>query len=77
MLIAQPPRLDDLDLRRIEHGFVAQQRDSVPSTQPGKLPESWESVGKRPLSADLLIDLRFGWIIAAHSKSNAIVIVRR
>ena len=76
VLIAEPPRLGDLDLRRIEHGFVAQQRDSVPSTQPGKLPENWESVGERPLNADLLIDLRFGWIIAAHSKSNAIVIVR-
>jgi phosphoribosylaminoimidazolecarboxamide formyltransferase/IMP cyclohydrolase len=76
VLVAVPPARDDLDLRRIEQGFLAQGRDVVAKTQPGKLPENWESVGERPLSSDLLIDLRFAWVVAAHAKSNAIVIVK-
>ncbi|MDJ0922987.1 MAG: bifunctional phosphoribosylaminoimidazolecarboxamide formyltransferase/IMP cyclohydrolase [Acidimicrobiia bacterium] len=76
VLTAPPPEGDDLDMRRVEHGFVAQQRDEVVKTKPGKLPEEWESVGERPLSTDLLIDLRFAWIVAAHTKSNAIVVAR-
>ena len=76
VLVAGPPGSDDLDLRRIERGFVAQGRDAVAKTHPGKLPESWELVGESPLSSDLLIDLRFAWIVAAHAKSNAIVIAK-
>ncbi|MDJ0498708.1 MAG: bifunctional phosphoribosylaminoimidazolecarboxamide formyltransferase/IMP cyclohydrolase [Acidimicrobiia bacterium] len=76
VLVAPAPRGDDLDMRRIENGFVAQRRDQVAKTQPGKLPDAWESVGQRPLSTDVLIDLRFAWIVAAHTKSNAIVIAK-
>lgn len=76
VLVAAPPANDDLDLRRLEHGFVAQQRDHLDLPLPGRMPDSWESAGDRPLSADLLIELRFAWTVAAHTKSNAIVIVR-
>ena len=76
VLVAPAPRSDDLDMRRIENGFVAQRRDQVVKTQPGKLPDTWEQVGEQPLSDDLLIDLRFAWIVAAHAKSNAIVIAK-
>lgn len=76
VLLAPPPRSDDLDMRRIENGFVAQRRDQVVRAQPGRLPDTWESVGERPLSTDVLIDLRFAWIVAAHTKSNAIVVVK-
>ncbi|MCP4308291.1 MAG: bifunctional phosphoribosylaminoimidazolecarboxamide formyltransferase/IMP cyclohydrolase [bacterium] len=76
VLVAKPPGNDDLDLRRLEHGFVAQDRDQLDLPLPGKLPADWESVGDRPLSADLLIELRFAWTVAAHAKSNAIVVVR-
>ena len=74
VLLAPAPHGDDLDMRRIESGFVAQRRDQVAKVQPGKLPDAWESVGERPMSTDLMIDLRFAWIVAAHTKSNAIVI---
>lgn len=76
VLVAPPPTGGDLDLRRIDRGFVAQRRDRLELSLPGSLPDHWESVGERPLSADLLIDLRFAWIVAAHTKSNAIVVAR-
>jgi phosphoribosylaminoimidazolecarboxamide formyltransferase/IMP cyclohydrolase len=76
VLVAPPPADRDLDLRRLEHGFVAQQRDRLELPLPGRLPDNWESVGDRPVSADLLIELRFAWIVAAHAKSNAIVVVK-
>jgi len=74
VLVAAPPTGSDLDLRRLENGFVVQHRDRLDLPLPGKMPGSWESVGDRPLSADLLIELRFAWTVAAHAKSNAIVV---
>lgn len=76
VLTARPPATGDLDLRRIEGGFVTQYRDRTDMPQPGTLPAGWESVGERPLSPDLLVDMRFAWIVAAHTKSNAIVVAR-
>lgn len=76
VLVAKPPANDDLDLRRLEHGFVAQHRDQLDPPRPGKMPDTWESVGDRPVSADLLVELRFAWTVAAHTKSNAIVVVK-
>ena len=76
VIVAKAPSSQDLDLRRLENGFVAQRRDKLDLPLPGKMPDNWESVGDRPLSADLLIELRFAWIVAAHTKSNAIVVVR-
>ena len=76
LLVAQAPAASDLDLRRIEHGFVAQARDVVGMPFPPQMPESWESVGERPVGADQLTDLVFAWTIVAHTKSNAIVVVK-
>ena len=76
VLTAPPPRSNDLDLRRIEDGFVAQDRDQVGLGTPGKMPDSWESVGEHPVSADTLLDLQFAWTVVAHTKSNAIVIAK-
>lgn len=76
VLVATPPTGGDLDLRRLDYGFVAQHRDRLELSKPGQLPADWESVGDRPLSADVLVDLRFAWIVAAHAKSNAIVVAR-
>jgi phosphoribosylaminoimidazolecarboxamide formyltransferase/IMP cyclohydrolase len=67
LLEAFPPGSGDLDLRRMERGFVAQERDEseladwkvMTSTQP--TPEQWE-------------DLRLAWTVAAHTKSNAVVL---
>ncbi len=76
VLTAAAPKSNDLDLRRIEDGFVAQRRDELGLPMPGKMPTGWESVGERPLSADLLLDLHFAWTVVAHTKSNAIVVVK-
>jgi phosphoribosylaminoimidazolecarboxamide formyltransferase/IMP cyclohydrolase len=76
VLVAEPPTGGDLDLRRIDHGFVAQHRDRIELPMPGQMPPEWESVGERPLSTDILVDLRFAWIVAAYTKSNAIVVAR-
>ena len=76
VLVAPAPANADLDLRRIEDGFVAQRRDTVGLPGSGKVPDGWESVGERPLSADLLDELRFAWTVVAHTKSNAIVVVK-
>ncbi len=76
VVVAPAPAGTDLDLRRIEDGFVAQLRDDVALPRPGNMPANWESVGERPVSDDLLTELRFAWIVAAHTKSNAIVVVK-
>jgi len=76
VLVAPPPGDGDLDLRRIEHGFVVQHRDQVGLPISGKMPGKWESVGERPLTADMLVDLQFAWAVVAHTKSNAIVIAK-
>jgi phosphoribosylaminoimidazolecarboxamide formyltransferase/IMP cyclohydrolase len=67
VLIAAPPSGDDLDLRRIEGGLLAQQRDVVSF-------EGWEVVSDREPSSEEMKALRFAWVVAAHAKSNAIVI---
>jgi len=76
VLVAPAPDGSDLDLRRIEHGFVAQRRDVVELPFPPRMPETWESVGERPVDADQLVDMLFAWTVVAHTKSNAIVVVK-
>jgi phosphoribosylaminoimidazolecarboxamide formyltransferase/IMP cyclohydrolase len=76
VLVASPPRNADLDLRRIEDGFVVQRRDHTGLPTPGRMPDEWESVGERPVNADMLLDLLFAWRVVAHTKSNAIVIAK-
>ncbi len=76
VLTAPVPRNNDLDLRRIEDGFVAQHRDEVGMPTPGRMPDNWESVGERPVNTDILLDLQFAWTVVAHTKSNAIVIAK-
>jgi len=76
VLVADPPGSADFDLRRIEDGLVAQKRDVVGMPVVGKMPDGWESVGERPMAADLLDELRFAWTVAAHTKSNSIVVVK-
>lgn len=74
VLEASPPRGRDLDLRRVEHGFVVQRRDEVAVSSKNKLPPGWESVGERQVDAEAMLDLVFAWTVAAHTKSNAIVV---
>jgi phosphoribosylaminoimidazolecarboxamide formyltransferase/IMP cyclohydrolase len=67
VLSAPLPSSSDLDHRRIEGGLLTQERDQVDFA-------GWETVSEReptPAESDAL---RFAWVIAAHTKSNAIVI---
>ena len=71
LLQAAAPAATDLDMRRLEDGFVVQPRDQVHSDDA-----AWSVVGTTALQEPRLVDLRLAWLVAAHTKSNAIVIVR-
>jgi phosphoribosylaminoimidazolecarboxamide formyltransferase/IMP cyclohydrolase len=70
VFIAPPVSDSDLDIRPIDGGFLIQKSDVVVAD-----PESWDSMGRTP-THDELSDLQLAWIIAAHAKSNAIVLVK-
>jgi len=78
LLEAPQPRANDLDMRRIEDGFLVQRRDRLDTSDdpPGTLPAGWEVQSGRAPSSSEVDDLRFAWTVAAHTKSNAIVIAR-
>ena len=69
LLEASPPRGGDLDIRRLEMGYLVQDRDRIGG-------EEWKQVSRRAPSEGEADDLRLAWLVAAHTKSNAIVIVR-
>jgi len=70
VIIALYPSGDDLDLRSIDGGFLVQKPDTVISDA-----SMWESKSREP-SRDEAVDLEIAWTIAAHAKSNAIVLVK-
>jgi phosphoribosylaminoimidazolecarboxamide formyltransferase/IMP cyclohydrolase len=67
VLIADVPSRDSRDLRRVDGGLLAQQRDAVDL-------EGWEVVSQREPTDAEMSALRFAWVVAAHTRSNAIVI---
>jgi len=67
VLTAPLPSADDLDYRRIEGGFLVQDRDQV---ELG----GWETVSEREATEAELGSLRFAWVVGAHTKSNGVVI---
>ena len=71
LLTASPPTEADADFRRIEGGFVIQNRDVVASA-----PSAWTTVSARVPTDEEMEQLEFAWKVAAHTKSNAIVIAR-
>ncbi len=70
VLVAPPVRDADLDVRRLEGGALLQERDTLGSF------DGWETASARPPSAAERRDLEFAWTVAAHTKSNAVVIAR-
>jgi phosphoribosylaminoimidazolecarboxamide formyltransferase/IMP cyclohydrolase len=58
-----------LDLRRVEDGMVGQLWDGPDDTE-------WSLATSREPTRFELADLRFAWTVAAHTKSNAVVIAR-
>ena len=67
VLSAPLPSADDSDYRRIEGGFLVQDRDRVEL-------EGWKTVSQREPSPEELEALRFAWVVVAHAKSNAIAL---
>ena len=64
-----------LDVRRIDGGYLVQERDRVQLGGDG-FPEGWRVAGERPPTSDEIVDLRFAWTVVAHTKSNAIVVAK-
>jgi phosphoribosylaminoimidazolecarboxamide formyltransferase/IMP cyclohydrolase len=55
-------------MRRVDGGLLVQERDVVDM-------EGWEVVSEREPTDVEMSSLRFAWIVAAHTRSNAVVIV--
>lgn len=70
VLTSPPPSDHDLDLRTIDDGFLVQVRDSVSSDS-----SDWEIKTREPSDQERR-DLEMAWVVAGHTKSNAIVIVK-
>jgi phosphoribosylaminoimidazolecarboxamide formyltransferase/IMP cyclohydrolase len=70
-LIKDEGRVNTLDIRRVDGGFLVQTRD-LGSTDFDQL----KTVTKRPPSDAELADLRFAWLVCKHVKSNAIVLAK-
>jgi phosphoribosylaminoimidazolecarboxamide formyltransferase/IMP cyclohydrolase len=58
-------------MRRLDGGFVAQARDRIVEGR-----EDWKVMTSRRPTTEEWSDLELAWIVAAHTKSNAVVIVR-
>jgi len=69
VLTAPHPHRAGDDYRRIEGGFLAQERDEISF-------DGWEVVSGREPTQEETEAMRFAWVVAAHSKSNAIVIAK-
>lgn len=69
VLVADPVDAGGLDFRRVEGGFVVQTRDEMGA-------EEWEVVSRRRPTESEVRDLRFASIVAAFTKSNAVVVAK-
>lgn len=67
---AEPDAIE-LDYKRIAGGMLVQTADDV-----GLNEDQWKVVTKREPSESEMSDLRLAWLIAKHTKSNAISIVK-
>lgn len=74
VIVAAPPERADLDLRRLEGGLLAQQREPVPVSPGANWDDTWTVVSARKPTSEEQSDLVFAWVVAAHTKSNAIVV---
>jgi len=63
------PSAADADYRRIEGGLLAQDRDVEGDGE-------WKVVSERRPTDEEMTSLHFAWIVAAHTKSNAVVLAK-
>lgn len=68
VLVAGPPSGEGLDAKRLEAGFAVQAGDEIEG------PAGWSVVSERAPTEAERRELAFAWTVAAHTKSNAIVI---
>ena len=66
---APPPSGAGIDLRGLEGGILVQDRDHIAADS-----SRWVVVSQRAPSPDEVSTLEFAWIVAAHAKSNAVVV---
>jgi phosphoribosylaminoimidazolecarboxamide formyltransferase / IMP cyclohydrolase len=59
------------DIKKITGGLLVQGRDLLALNEP-----QWKVVSKRKPSEEEMKGLRFAWLVAKHTKSNAIIAVR-
>ena len=59
------------EIRSLGPDFLVQTSD-----RPVPIPGEWRVVSRVPPEAGQLSDLRLAWVVAAHAKSNAVVICR-
>jgi phosphoribosylaminoimidazolecarboxamide formyltransferase/IMP cyclohydrolase len=69
VFLAEPPSGCDLDIRTIDDGVLVQRADKVETST-----QAWSVMTREPTEAERA-DLLMAWIVAAHTKSNAIVLV--
>ncbi|KAA3636295.1 MAG: bifunctional phosphoribosylaminoimidazolecarboxamide formyltransferase/IMP cyclohydrolase PurH [Armatimonadetes bacterium] len=70
VLIAPGPSSHATDVRTIDDGYLVQERDGTPSDS-----QQWVVKTREPTDGERA-DLEFAWVVCAHTKSNAIVIVK-
>ncbi|MFQ5553830.1 MAG: bifunctional phosphoribosylaminoimidazolecarboxamide formyltransferase/IMP cyclohydrolase [Acidimicrobiia bacterium] len=71
VLEATAPHRGDADMRRVEDGLLVQDRLDVSTSSA-----SWDVVSSRPPTPQEAQDLEFAWVVAAHTKSNAVVVAK-
>jgi phosphoribosylaminoimidazolecarboxamide formyltransferase / IMP cyclohydrolase len=69
---AVAPSAAKFDLRSVDGGLLLQDVDDVTADLAG----TWQVVTTAVPTPDQMSDLRFGWIVCGHVKSNAIVLAR-
>jgi len=69
--IGGPADATELDVKKITGGLLIQGRDLV-----GLNEDQWKVVTKRKPTEPEMKGLRFAWLIAKHTKSNAIIVAR-
>lgn len=71
VLAAPPPQGERLELRFISGGFLVQEADRVGTDR-----SAWRVVTRKAPSEEVWRDLELAWRVCAHTKSNAVVLVK-
>ena len=71
VLEAREPGRDQLEVRRVDGGFLVQERDTV---SVGR--DAWQTVTERKPSEAELADMQLAWTVCAYTGSNAIVMAK-